>query len=135
MFQWSSILPAIFEHKIYTRPDIFLKNMSNFFLLVSNYMLHGLGLLGRIEPARKARSPLGVSGNQGFYRHSHRGNATVQIRKLQRPYFLYVDATCKNRHPHKEPYARNKFRICERQFYVKKYCTTTRYTITLTCRM
>ena len=42
--------------------------MSNFFLLVSNYILHGLGLLGRIEPARKARSPLGVSGNRGFYR-------------------------------------------------------------------
>ena len=41
--------------------------MSNFFLLVPNYMLHGLGLLGRIKPARKARSPLGVSGNRGFY--------------------------------------------------------------------
>jgi len=68
VFQWSSILPATFEHKIHTRTDIFLeKNMSNFFLLVSNYMLHGLGLLGRIEPARKARSPLGVSGNRGFY--------------------------------------------------------------------
>jgi hypothetical protein len=30
-------------------------------------MLHGLGLLGRIEPARKARSPPGVSDNRGFY--------------------------------------------------------------------
>ena len=68
VFQWSSILQATFEHKTHTRPDIFLeKNMSNFFFLVSNYMLHGLGLLGRIEPARKARSPLGVSGNRGFY--------------------------------------------------------------------
>jgi hypothetical protein len=73
VFQWSSILPATFEHKIHTRTDIFLeKNMSNFFLLVSNYMLHGLGLLGRIEPARKARSPLGVSGNQGFYRQQEK---------------------------------------------------------------
>jgi hypothetical protein len=55
--QWSSILPATFEHKTHARSDIFLENdMSNFFLLVSNYMLHGLGLLGRIEPepAREA---------------------------------------------------------------------------------
>jgi hypothetical protein len=39
------------------------KNMYSFFLLVSNHMLCGLGLLGRIEPARKACSPLGVSGD------------------------------------------------------------------------
>ena len=48
--------------------------MSNFFLLVSNYILHGLGLLERIEPARKARSPLGVSGNRGFYPRVGIGN-------------------------------------------------------------
>jgi hypothetical protein len=44
------------------------KNMTKIFLLVSNYMPHALGLHGRIDPARKARSPLGMSGNQGFYR-------------------------------------------------------------------
>ena len=67
VFQWGSISPATFEHKTHNGPRYFSeKNMSNFFLLVSNYMLHALGLLGRIDPARKARSPLGVSGNRGF---------------------------------------------------------------------
>jgi hypothetical protein len=71
VFQWGSISPATFEHKTHTGPRYFSeKSMSNFLLLVFNYRLLGGGLHGRIEPARKVRSPLGVSGNQGFYRTS-----------------------------------------------------------------
>lgn len=47
----------------------------------------------------------------------------VQIRKLQRPYFLCgcdLPAACQKRHPHNEPHARKKTEIYERQFYVTR---------------
>jgi hypothetical protein len=42
-------------------------------------MLLGGGLHGRIEPVHKVRSPLGVSGNQGFYHSSSQQPATPAI--------------------------------------------------------
>ena len=75
-------------------------------------------------------SPWGICSlywlQSGEYRSS--GPAARQLP------FGQANAACKNRHPHKELYARNKFRICERQFYVKKYYTTTRLPSRVGCR-